>query len=116
MEIEESALERRAAGVDDDGEDGSIKMGGGGEGEEGDKSVAAARNEEFEEEDGETGQPLVAADEVADNLKVWARSLQRPPKGNLKVGRPLCVCVCVSAPSPLPTPHSTFSQTQTVFQ
>lgn len=43
------------------------------------------RNEEFDEEDEDSGQPLVAADDVATNLKVWARTLQRPPKGNLKV-------------------------------
>lgn len=81
MEVDESVQRLLAGGerLDDEAGDGD-----GEDGEEG-GPTKRPRNEEFDEEDEDGGQPLVAADDVAANLKVWARTLQRPPKGNLKV-------------------------------
>jgi len=81
MEVDESVQRLLAGGERLDVE------GGDGDGEDGEEGgpTKRPRNEEFDEEDEDGGQPLVAADDVATNLKVWARTLQRPPKGNLKV-------------------------------
>jgi hypothetical protein len=82
MEVDESVQRLLAGGERLDAEGGE-----GEDGEEGEEGgpTKRPRNEEFDEEDEDGGQPLVAADDVATNLKVWARTLQRPPKGNLKV-------------------------------
>lgn len=86
MEVDESVQRLLAGGERLDAEGGE-----GEDGEEGEEGpTKRPRNEEFDEEDEDGGQPLVAADDVAINLKVWARTLQRPPKGNLKV-RGCCI-------------------------
>eukprot|EP00624_Nannochloropsis_granulata_P002561 evm.model.NODE_22923_length_12612_cov_16.040596.4 len=82
MEVDESVQQLLAGGerLGAEGGDGDVE-----DGEDGGPTTKRHRNEEFDEEDEDGGQPLVAADDVATNLKVWARTLQRPPKGNLKV-------------------------------
>ena len=47
-----------------------------------------AKNDEFVEEDGEDG-PLIAQDQVQARLKLWEKTLYRPPRGNIKVSKSL---------------------------
>lgn len=49
-----------------------------------DEEARRARRGELGEEDEEDA-PLVAEGEVGTKLRAWARTLERPPKGNLRV-------------------------------
>ncbi len=73
----------RAEALGSDGEEEQDE--GEEEGDEDDEAAQRRRREELGEEDEEEGAPLVAAGEVGANLRVWARRLERPPKGNLRV-------------------------------